>query len=45
MRSVTGNDAMNHAVKKGSHALTTTLVSGYVESLVPSCVEFAIKKK
>ena len=42
VRSVTVNDAMNHAVK-GSRA--TTHVSGCVGSLVPSCVEFAIKKK
>lgn len=43
VRSVTVNDAMNHVVKELSHA--TTHVSGCVGSLVPSCVEFAIKKK
>lgn len=45
VRSVIVNDAMNHVVKEGSHALTTTHVSGCVGSLVPNCVEFAIKKK
>ena len=45
VRSVTVNDAMNHAVKRQSHAFTTTHVSGCVGSLVPSCAEFAIKKK